>query len=44
MFRVGTGFDVHRLVEGRELFLGGTKIEHEKGLLEHSDADVLMYI
>lgn len=43
MFRVGTGFDVHRLVEGRELFLGGTKIEHEKGLLGHSDADVLIH-
>ena len=39
--RVGFGYDVHRLVEGRELWLGGIKIEHTLGLLGHSDADVL---
>ena len=38
--RVGFGFDVHQLVEGRELWLGGIRLEHEKGLLGHSDADV----
>ena len=43
MFRVGMGFDVHRLVEGRELWLGGVKIDHEKGLLGHSDADVAIH-
>ena len=37
------GFDVHRLVEGRELWLGGVKIDHEKGLLGHSDADVAIH-
>ena len=41
--RIGYGFDVHRLVEGRELWLGGVKIEHEKGLLGHSDADVALH-
>lgn len=41
--RVGFGFDVHALVEGRELWLGGIKLEHEKGLLGHSDADVLIH-
>lgn len=41
--RVGFGYDVHRLVEGRELWLGGIKIEHDKGLLGHSDADVLIH-
>lgn len=41
--RVGTGFDVHRLVEGRKLVLGGVTIPHEKGLLGHSDADVLIH-
>ena len=41
--RVGFGFDVHALVEGRELWLGGIKLEHEKGLLGHSDADVLVH-
>ena len=41
--RVGTGYDVHRLVEGRELIMGGVKIEYEKGLLGHSDADVLLH-
>lgn len=41
--RVGFGFDVHALVSGRELWIGGIKIEHEKGLLGHSDADVLIH-
>lgn len=42
-FRVGMGYDVHRLVEGRPLWLGGICIDHEKGLLGHSDADVLIH-
>ena len=42
-FRVGMGYDVHQLVEGRELWMGGIKIEHSKGLLGHSDADVLLH-
>lgn len=41
--RVGFGFDVHQLVEGRDLWLGGVKIHHVKGLLGHSDADVLIH-
>ena len=41
--RVGFGYDVHRLVEGRDLWLGGIKIEHTLGLLGHSDADVLIH-
>lgn len=41
--RVGIGYDIHRLVEGRELIIGGVKITHEKGLLGHSDADVLVH-
>ena len=41
--RIGHGYDVHRLVEGRDLILGGVKIEYEKGLLGHSDADVLLH-
>lgn len=41
--RIGTGFDVHRLTEGRELYLCGVKIPHEKGLLGHSDADVALH-
>ncbi len=41
--RVGFGFDVHKLVENRELWIGGIKLEHEKGLLGHSDADVLLH-
>lgn len=41
--RVGFGYDVHQLVEGRELWLGGIRLEHEKGLLGHSDADVLVH-
>lgn len=41
--RTGFGFDVHRLAEGRDLWLGGIKIEHTMGLLGHSDADVLIH-
>lgn len=41
--RVGFGFDVHQLVEGRELWLGGIRLEHSLGLLGHSDADVLIH-
>lgn len=41
--RIGHGYDVHRLVEGRKLILGGVCIPHEKGLLGHSDADVLCH-
>ena len=41
--RVGLGYDVHRLVEGRELILAGVKIPYEKGLLGHSDADVVLH-
>ncbi len=41
--RIGTGYDVHRLTEGRELILGGVTIPYEKGLLGHSDADVLLH-
>jgi len=41
--RVGVGYDVHRLVEGRKLFLGGIEIPHHKGLLGHSDGDVLIH-
>lgn len=41
--RIGHGYDVHRLTEGRELILGGVKIPYEKGLLGHSDADVLLH-
>ncbi|WP_026478126.1 2-C-methyl-D-erythritol 2,4-cyclodiphosphate synthase [Alkaliphilus transvaalensis] len=43
MFRVGMGYDVHRLVEGRKLILGGVEIPYDKGLLGHSDADVLLH-
>ena len=42
-FRVGHGYDVHRLVEGRRLILGGVDIPHERGLAGHSDADVLVH-
>jgi 2-C-methyl-D-erythritol 2,4-cyclodiphosphate synthase len=42
-FRTGIGFDFHRLVKGRDLILGGVKIPHDKGLLGHSDADVLLH-
>lgn len=41
--RIGIGYDVHRLVEGRDLILGGVKFDYEKGLLGHSDADVLTH-
>ncbi|MFI3177051.1 MAG: 2-C-methyl-D-erythritol 2,4-cyclodiphosphate synthase [Eubacteriales bacterium] len=41
--RIGMGYDVHRLVEGRELIIGGVTIPYEKGLLGHSDADVLVH-
>lgn len=41
--RIGHGYDVHKLVEGRELILGGIKIEYHKGLLGHSDADVCLH-
>jgi 2-C-methyl-D-erythritol 2,4-cyclodiphosphate synthase len=41
--RIGTGYDVHRLVEGRKLIIGGVEIPHERGLLGHSDGDVLMH-
>ena len=41
--RIGDGYDVHKLVEGRDLILGGVKIDYEKGLLGHSDADVLLH-
>lgn len=41
--RIGTGYDVHKLVEGRKLIIGGETIEYDKGLLGHSDADVLIH-
>ena len=41
--RIGNGYDVHKLTEGRKLILGGTEIPYEKGLLGHSDADVLVH-
>jgi 2-C-methyl-D-erythritol 2,4-cyclodiphosphate synthase len=41
--RIGTGYDVHRLVEGRRLFLGGVEVPFDKGLLGHSDGDVLIH-
>lgn len=41
--RIGIGYDVHKLVEGRDLIMGGEKIPYEKGLLGHSDADVLIH-
>lgn len=43
MFKVGIGYDVHALVEGRPLILGGVEVPHERGLLGHSDADVLTH-
>lgn len=43
MFRIGHGYDVHRLVQGRKLILGGVEIPHTLGLLGHSDADVLLH-
>ena len=41
--RIGQGFDVHQLIEGRPLIIGGVTIPHDKGLLGHSDADVLLH-
>ena len=41
--RIGSGYDVHKLVEGRKLILGGVEVPYEKGLLGHSDADVLLH-
>ncbi len=43
MYRIGNGYDIHQLTEGRDLIIGGVKITHEKGLLGHSDADVLIH-
>ena len=43
MYRIGTGYDIHKLVGGRDLIIGGVKITHEMGLLGHSDADVLVH-
>ena len=42
-YKVGIGYDIHKLVEGKNLIIGGVKITHEKGLLGHSDADVLIH-
>lgn len=42
-YRIGTGYDIHQLKEGRDLIIGGVKIPHAKGLLGHSDADVLIH-
>src|SRR5204863_8023694 len=42
-YRIGSGIDFHKLAEGRELWIGGVKIEHQKGALGHSDADVLLH-
>ena len=42
-FRVGIGYDIHRLAEGRRLVVGGIEIEHDKGLMGHSDADVVLH-
>ncbi|MDP8296624.1 MAG: 2-C-methyl-D-erythritol 2,4-cyclodiphosphate synthase, partial [Candidatus Orphnella occulta] len=41
--RIGIGYDIHKLVKGRRLFLGGIEIPHERGLLGHSDGDVLLH-
>ena len=43
MYRIGNGYDIHKLATGRDLIIGGVKITHEKGLLGHSDADVLVH-
>lgn len=43
MYRIGLGYDIHKLTIGRDLIIGGVKITHEKGLLGHSDADVLIH-
>lgn len=42
--RIGTGYDVHRLADGKELWLGGVRVPHEKGAVGHSDADVLLHV
>jgi len=42
-FRIGIGYDIHQLIENRDLIIGGVKIPHEKGLMGHSDADVLIH-
>ena len=43
MYRIGQGFDIHKLIEGRKLILGGVELEYNKGLLGHSDADALVH-
>lgn len=43
MYRIGQGFDIHKLVEGRKFILGGVEIDYDKGLLGHSDADALVH-
>lgn len=43
MYRIGTGYDIHQLAQGRNLIIGGVQIPHDKGLLGHSDADVLIH-
>jgi len=43
MYRIGLGYDIHTLCQGRDLIIGGVKITHEKGLMGHSDADVLIH-
>ena len=43
MFRIGQSIDIHQLVDGRDLYIGGVKIDNDKGLLGHSDADVLLH-
>ena len=43
MYRIGIGYDIHKLTQGRDLIIGGVKITHEMGLLGHSDADVLIH-
>ena len=43
MYRIGIGYNIHKLIEGRDLIIGGVKITHEMGLLGHSDADVLIH-
>lgn len=43
MYRIGNGYDVHKLVDGRKLMLGGIELEHTKGVLGHSDGDVLIH-
>lgn len=43
MYRIGLGYDIHKLTTGRDLIIGGVKITHEKGLFGHSDADVLIH-